>query len=421
MGHQKKRDTSAKKPSWAHLLQVVWDTVARLPDPETPVVLNFWSSRGGGKTAFLDAVRDGLAPARGATLLGRWSASDLTPARLIPEILQAIQNFSGAKGIILLDDLDVLLRSGEGAAFFDLERAVVYPLTEREDILLVTTSWIEVAQWRDSDVLYRQRNYRLPALTRREVGTAGALSADQVFALTLGHPRVVSWLKEEPGLSEEQLAYRAEDFFLEGLSPAARELTRTASLLPAFDVAVLRSIMTSKEEEPEGFYTSCLDRVAELKRAGLVSWDGEVGAYRFCDGVVRRLLARSLACRDEAHFHEIHQRAAEYYQKEASRPGFLHYSLVSALYHLAQAEDAADAGARCLQWVEQSAPHWAGADWNKVLHYWQTGAEDKTVVDEIGTLIGPGTVKQITRLLELARKESSAERSVALPDGENHP
>jgi len=402
---------TANNGSWRELLHVVQQALERLSGGTGPALLTFWASRGGGKTTFLTMVRDTCNSVMDVIPLGPWDASPISSDHFAREVLAAVEAApENKKKVVLLDNLDTLLGIDDGTAFFDFEREVVHPLIQRGDVLMIATGRAEIIQWREYDVRARQQNYRIPALTPGEterLATGWHLDPARAYRLTLGHPQALCWLRDEAGLSEEEMAQRAVDYFLEGLSPRARELAEVVSLLPVFDVAVLRLLFPSQEGDLEGFYTDYLDRIAELRRAGLVLWSMDVGAYRFADSTVRRLLARGYRHRDAADFARIHRLAADYYQDEARRAAYLHYSLVSALYHLAQTcwlEGPTVASEQCLRWVRSNLGPWRGADWDAVIQAWQTGAGDEAVVEELKELIGSETVSQITSLLEAARQ-----------------
>ncbi|MGC8947201.1 MAG: hypothetical protein ACP5N6_13710 [Anaerolineae bacterium] len=229
------------------------------------------------------------------------------------------------------------------------------------------------------------------------------MDPERAFALSLGHPHVLKWLEERPDLPLEEIDRRVAILFLDGLSEKTRQMAEVASLFPAFDLAVLRPPLVS-EEDAESFYGEYIERLEELMQAGLVAWGGEVGAYRFREGVVRRLLARGLRRRDPERFSHIHRVAADYYRQEAMRAAYLHRTLVSALYHTAWAHSGEEnrAGARCTRWVEETLGMWLSAPWDKVLRAWETGAGDEATREELRELIGPDAFERITRLLESA-------------------
>ncbi len=123
------------------------------------------------------------------------------------------------------------------------------------------------------------------------MGQARGWDPERTLALSLGHPQVLAWLEEQPDLPPEEIDRKVAALFLEGLPEKTRQMAEVVSLFPAFDLAVLRPLL-SGEEDTESFYGEYTERLEELMGAGLVAWDGKVGAYRFREGTVRRLLAR---------------------------------------------------------------------------------------------------------------------------------
>ncbi len=393
---------------WPEFVMMCLEMLRKLPEHLEVRLLNFWTYRGGGKTTFLYNLKTALATSE-AALIGLWDAASEIE-QVIQEILQAVESPSHARKVILLDNLDHWLRTDDGESFFAFERQVVLPLLERDDVLLITTSQITIHQWREYDVRSHQENHLIRALNKAEVAClaeARALDADWLFEQSLGYPQVLCWLQQEPHLSEAELAQRISDHFLSDLSPAVRQLASIAALFPSFDVAVLRDVLpTEVRETPEGLYAVYIDRIRELIAAGLVAWDIRMGAYHFPNPIVRYLLARSHKILYPENFVRVHEKAMAYYQAEARRAGYLHFALVSALYHTAYSQSArpgARVGETCKRWVQDNLPLWTGADWPVVLKSWQSGDVDVTVNAELQALLGVEVVAEITQMLTAAQ------------------
>ncbi len=394
---------------WPEFVMMCLEMLRKLPERLEVRLLNFWTYRGGGKTTFLYNLKTAFAASETA-LIGLWDAAASEVAQVIQEILQAVESSSYTRKVILLDNLDHWLRIDDGASFFAFERQVVLPLLERDDVLLITTSQMPIHQWREYDVRSRQENHLIRALNKAEVAClaeARSLDADWLFEQSLGYPQVLGWLQQEPHLSAAELAQRISEHFLSDLSPAVRQLASIAALLPSFDVAVLRDVLPAEAREtPEGLYAIYIERIRELIAAGLVAWDMRMGAYHFPNSIVRYLLARSYRILHPENFVRVHEKAMAYYQAEARRAGYLHFALVSALYHTAYAQ-ADRAGARvgetCKRWVQDNLSLWTGADWPAVLQSWQSGAADATVNAELQALLGVEVVAEITQMLTAAQ------------------
>ena len=392
----------------ADLISLLDQMLQRWEEGVTPLLWNLWASRGGGKTAFLWELQKHFTSRLDLTLLGTWDAQSMLPEQLIAEISATLTGLTtGQKKLIFVDNLDALLRQDDSEAFFTFECDVVLQLMGREDVLMITTSQVELRQWHDSEVRARQVNYHLPLLSQEEVAEkaqAWHLDPGKAQAWTLGHPQILSWLHACPEMEESTLVEKAEAYFLESLSEAKRELASKVSLFPVFNVAVLQEISPDDtSEESKGFYTRHLDAIRELGRVGLVSWDGEAGAYRFTDSAVRQLLSRSFKQHHPEEFKTIHTRASVYYKAEASHASYLQYSLVSAVYHMAQAysdRPTKEIGSLCQTWVQESLDSWMGANWNAVIRAWETGAGDMAVVDELSALMGKEAFDLVACLLK---------------------
>jgi hypothetical protein len=401
---------TALMKGYQHILAMVEESITRLSTPDGPSILTFWAGPGGGKTTFLNMVRNKYA---GDTLLvsGPWDFRSSPPEALASQVLTSVQEApAGASKLVLLDNLDELLHTGDGEPFFAFERQVLCELVRRGDTLIVVTSRAPLVQWRDYEVRISARNLHIHPLSREDVAEWARerqLDPDQAFEISLGHPQVLAWLQEQPNIPPEEIDRRVADLFLNGLSEKTRQLAEVASLFPVFDLAALRPVLSA--EDTESFYSEYVERLEELIRKGLVFWDGEVGAYRFQESTVRRLLARGVLHRDPEQFQHIHQVAAGYYQQEAQRATYLHRSLVSALYHTAQAHfgKGEEAGKVCIHWIENTLGMWLGAPWEKVLWAWETGAGDEATREELQALLGPAAFERITRLLESAAQAAA--------------
>lgn len=394
---------------WIELMEICVRALAKLPGSGETRLLNFWTYRGGGKTTFLHGLMTALA-APDVAIAGLWDAATLEIERSIQEILHVVETLSEAKKVVLLDNLDHLLRVDDGNRFFEFERQLVLSLLEREDVLLITTSQIPITQWREYDTRIHQENHLIPALNAdqvKQLAEMWSLDAVQLFTLSQGYPGVFSWLRENPAVTDIDLAQHLQVDFLADLSAKTRELAAVASLLPVFDITILRDIAPIEEStELESLYADYMERLREMLRLGLVAWDMHIGAYRFCNAAIRCLLARSFQILYPGDFERVHQQAATYYQAEARRAGYLHYVLVSALYHMAwtrYVENPLTVGNNCLNWVHENIGMWMGADWKAVLKAWQDGAGDKLVREELQVLLGEKVMNEITQSLDGAK------------------
>jgi hypothetical protein len=220
----------------------------------------------------------------------------------------------------------------------------------------------------------------------------------------LGHPQLLKWLDANPTISESEIAKRAAAYFLDGLPAATAEYATLLSLLPNFDVAVLREVAPLESgDTAEGFYSRYLDRLHDLVAAGIITWSADTGGYQFLDGVVRCHLARSFRFRRPDDAYRIHQRAASHFQAEAARLGVLQMFFVSVMYHLAYAAavvGATSPGQPAVDWVKTRLSDGGDVRHDAVLETWLTGAGDWVVRDELDRLIGAEDNARITAWLE---------------------
>ena len=396
---------------WVSLIKLCSQSLNGLSDESAPALLNFWTYRGGGKTTFLHHVAKALS-APEVEIIGPWDVLGSKFEDLMSEILMAVSESSKAKKVVLLDNIDVLLRQAGGKAFFDFERQLILTLLGRNDVLVITTSQIPITQWREYDVRIHQKNHQISALSEQDVEKIAktfSLDSRSLYKQSLGYPQLLAWLLEESAISEKAWSQRIIDYFLKDLPEDIRELAVVASLLPIFDVAVLRDVLPAqKAGKDESMYADYIDRIRELIGIGLVRWDMHLGAYRFSNSIVRRLLARSFGILNPERFREVHQGAAAYYKAESRRAGYLHYVFVSALYHLAYhlqfTEGDLIVGDRCQKWVENHINQWMGTNWEAVQEAWLDGGGDVMVKQELQVLLGPENYTEITRILEEAKQ-----------------
>ncbi len=394
---------------WGELIKLCLDVLARLTQTAEIRLLDFWTYRGGGKTTFLHRLKAAL-DRPDVAVIGLWDVAVSEMEYLIREILQALEISPLQKKVVLLDNIDHLLRIGNGESFFEFERRLILPLLERNDVLIVTTGKLSLLPWGEYDVRICRESHLIRALNQQEViqlAELWSLDAQRLFELSLGYPQVLSWLQQEPHLSVKILAQRITDYFLADFSPAERELAAATALLPAFDVAVLRKVLPlAGQETEESLYAAYIDHIRSLLAAGLAAWNMNVGAYCMMNSTVRRLLARSFQVLYPERFKEIHKAATDYYQSEARYAGYLHRTLVSALYHTAcvqSTQAGTDVGEFCKRWVEDHIPGWDGADWKAVLRAWENGAGDIALREELEVLLGIEVVAEITQLLTQAQ------------------
>jgi hypothetical protein len=376
---------------------------------DCPLLFIFWGSRGSGKTEFLNAVREKLSDRPDVEILGFWNASEFTSITLSDSIKASDDKAGSGTRLIFIDNLDAFLQESSGTELFDFESNRLLPLIERQDTLIIAGSQVEINVWQEYDVRVRQENHQLGPLSLAEIqevlrGTD--IDADRVNAITFGHPKLVDLFRQHPDWKEKDASQYANQYFLEDLSERTKELTQKASIFPVFDIFILRKIMEAEVEDDDqaggDMLTWYNDRINELTQRWIVHFDAQVGAYRFTDDAVRKLIARNVQLTSSREFARIHQAAAEYYQEEAKNTSYLAQLFVSAIYHLAHVhatKGKENPGAACLRWVKDMQTRWLGANWEQVLHAWESGSGNEAVKDEINLLIGHRYFSKITELL----------------------
>lgn len=390
------------------LLDAAIDALKNISIPNGPALITYWGNKGIGKTALLTSIASRLETDYMVERIEAKKIDQHSVGEIEQAIWQQLNNISRDKFVlVLLDDIDELLRR-ESESFFDFELTMIQPLLKQGNVLILCTSQIELNQWREDDVRIRQVNHQVQALDYDEVVSLLAntgIPAKKIYKLTLGHPKVAGWLKEDPALTDRQLAGKAWAYFLEDIPADALSIAEIIYQFPVFNIFILQKTYETLTRAPLSYLDS-LERVKEYIRRGLLYWDVSIGSYRFTDSAVRRLLARHILYTDPAKFDEVQRIASQYFRSEARSPGYLHMHFVSAIYHTAQAgrrlaQQAT--GQQCLEWFRSNRGFWLSARWTEVLSAWQKGANEQAVCDEIRDLVGTRQFNVITREIEAAK------------------
>jgi hypothetical protein len=379
---------------------------SQLADRTGMLLLNFWGSRGSGRTTFLQAAQKRLLRNPEMSLAGEWDASLMNVAELSTAIRNAISVQKGKYKLVLIDNLDsLLMHDADGSDFFEFESKVILPLVEKEDTLIVTGSQIEITLWQEYDVRVRQENHQLPPMKAdeiKEVLQGESINEQRAYEITFGQPKMLELYMAHPDWTEKEISQHAREYFLEGFTDEIKELAYTASLLPLFNTFILRKIQKKNTADNNSLLMAYNDQVNELTRRWIVRYDTQVGAYRFTDSSVRRLLAQNFKLQDPTRFEGTHKIIADYFMEEAGGVSYLSQVFVSAIYHLAQSKCSLPIetrGATCLEWIKTMKLTWLGARWDQVLKAWETGAGDYATREELTTLIGSKSFSKITAIL----------------------
>jgi hypothetical protein len=386
------------------LLNKISEAMSAMEQPTTPLLLVFWGSHGGGKTTFLKEAEKRLVNKPDVGIAGFWTIKKSNFSRLPSLILSAVQSQSTTQKVVILDNLQVLLEAVTGEDFFDFENKAILPLIERGDTLILAGSQIELNQWQEYDVRFRQCNYHLDSLSLDEVKqmlSGTKLDPNLAYRLTFGQPRMLSVYMKKPRRTEKEISRNAADYFLKNLKAEVREVARIASLLPAFNIYVLRKIAGDDQSDDEGLLGQYHEHVNELTRRGIIQYDADLGAYRFTDEAVRRLLALDYRFSNPEHYDEAQKIAAEYFGEEAKGAAFLPRLIVSAIYHQAQINHTlsqAERGDLCIRWIKRMRNSWNDANWEQVLSMWDSALNSSELKDELVSLIGDKSFQKITHM-----------------------
>ena len=379
-----------------------------------PKLLCFWGNRGIGKTTLLNAIAKHLTN-RGNVITQSFDIKETIPNK---DSISSINHRAEKLFVVFFDNLDFLLQlSRDGNLFFEFERNIILPLVQRNDTLIVTSSQIELNQWREDDVLFSQRNYHLTTFTKEDVLmllSRKGLDVGRAYSLTLGQPAAIQWLLDNPTLGEREIAQKAFEYFLEEIPEDAIKIAEIIAVLPIFNGFVLKEIINREHENPVE-YLDILEWLKEYIRRGLVYWDVEIGSYCFTDSAVRRLLARCFAYQQPDKFYARHEFAMKHFQAEARSPGYLHMHLPSAIYHSAriltlQEKPIEEVGQACLEWVQSNLNAWLSARWDEVLENWENSLgeqaiREQSIREEIIEMIGKATFDAITSELEAVKRK----------------
>jgi len=367
-------------------------------------LINLWGCLGVGKSHFLKALQTLFETQPNTVVFTPWNAGQIVPDELARQIKQTVQDASETSiKVLLVDDLESLSPEdgSDLPAFLELETQLIAELIQRQDILFIITSTHELRQWHHFEIKMRQVSLPLPPIDKSAIqAVADQLHKpySEVYAATYGYPLALAWLEDHPQASQLELDQYIAEELLGALSVNLQHVALISSLLLDFDMAVLqKAAQAAGIELAKNYYDHSL-LVQQLAIAGFVAHDIRNGGYRYTNSAVRRLLARLYRSRSAHAFNAVHTAMADFYQQEAHRTNFLHQFLVNAIYHIAwgHVEQRMDTASRaCQEWIIQMTPAWIGADWQLVLHTWESGRGNPDVVEEIIELIGLDTYQKI--------------------------
>lgn len=180
-----------------------------------------------------------------------------------------------------------------------------YPLTRA----------LEWHKLRDRELLWEQSLKRFDwKQTEQYLQKIGITSPDQVMAIcqrTKGLPKYLSWVKRKHEANQEfdfsQAGQEIEDWLLEGLSKAEKQVVRQAACCNWFDQRAIQRLLSSQEDR---------DWFEWLKQQHFVEFAQR--RYRF-DDVARDVFRQALWDNDRRQFQQTHTTLARYFEAEANQ------------------------------------------------------------------------------------------------------
>ena len=145
------------------LLENLVKAQKQMTDRTGMLLLNFWGSRGNGRTTFLQVGQEQLLRSPDMGLACAWDASQIQLAELSTAIRNAVAARDEKFKLVLIDNLDsLILRDADGSDFFEFESKVILPLVEKEDTLIVTGSRSRSIYGRSTTCVYDRKtiNFR---------------------------------------------------------------------------------------------------------------------------------------------------------------------------------------------------------------------------------------------------------------------
>jgi len=359
-------------------------------------ILNLWAPLGLDGKLLLSTVH--------RTLRQEGFLDPVQVVEIIKENLQILVAMETPElGVLLVHGLDQVVGTD---SFYDVETLLSRRLDSGDTIIVVFTN-MPAIPWGQSRLWQCTTNRQLGPLKREQVAKIaqdGGLKLEDAWNVTFGYAPALQYWVDNPSVSEQEIATKVFAATIGNSSRETQEITALASVHPFFNVASLRAAKGSAGDEDE--YDRLTDSIKDLISIGVVFWDMDSGWYRFTDGALRRLLVRKMVAERGDFVATVRARAWEYYRSETSRPTYLQYSLVSAVYFLSLGSSVSqnDAGQISLRWIERSLPGWQGADWYAVLQTWRKAGGDWHVEDELRRQIGDEIYERITRLIGMARE-----------------
>jgi hypothetical protein len=234
------------------------------------------------------------------------------------------------------------------------------------------------------------------------------MQPEAAFELSLGHPALLNWIYDKPGIDVEKIDIQAVKYFLRELDDNVREEARALSLLLQFDEVIMEKVLKAAGLGKEKTYFDLLDSIRQMGFTGLLIHESRIGVYRFTDPSIRRLLARGVMNNNPNKFHDIHKLISDYYCNAAHRASILQYNLCSAIYHLAwntklNGKNAYD---HCVGWVNEMLPMWKDADWNQVWHAWLHGQGEPVIILELQNLLSEDGYNKLSHMLKAEWRKS---------------
>lgn len=357
------------------------------------LLFNLWGPHGTGKTYALNQIKKITQELDYIKVIGPFDLSEKNRTLLDKIFYDAKGTGQSIKKIILLDGLKSIVSAGHEDEFiYDVEDRLIGPVLSTGEAIVVVASLHEIKQWRSLEVRSRHKTILMPPITSksfREAVKAGGLDYSVAIKKTMGHPKLLEWLIENPSWDMEELDRKALDYFLNGLEPETKKIAQVMSLSYSFNIPSYQTTVKIAKINGDSSYFGDLKKIKELASIGLVTYESSTGMYHFSDPLLRGVLARSFRREFPGFATEIYVALAELSEREATFINSLSSRLLNLLYY--QVWVAKLRGSSFLQWIEKwlySEDLWKITDWQQVGREIKINPSSKYILDEIKKIAG---------------------------------
>lgn len=361
------------------------------------LLFNIWGPHGSGKTYMLDLIKGQVQSLGNVKIFGPIDLSKKDHDLLDKTLNDTKKTSHLTPKIVLLDNLKSVVREGQEDMFiYDVEERLIGPVLSTGDTVIVVTSLHEIKQWRSVEVRARHRTILIPPFAPKkfkETVKSGKLNYITVLKKTLGHPKLLEWLMENPSWDMEKLDGKALEYFLNGLEPVTRRVAQAVSLSFSFNVPAYQTIVKSAKLDGNSSYFSDLKKIKELGSIGLITYESTTGMYHFSDPVLRGVLARSFMREFPNLATEIYNALAELAERESIFVNSLPSHFLNLLYY--QAWKAKLHAFPFREWLDQWFHDREDLSWQDVNRQILSNPSSKYILAELKKIADPEIFKTI--------------------------